>query len=76
MSFCNKKPKSEIYVTLSKHHKQIRRYIKSNLKKTMDINVDKELAQLEPSFQLLQYYRKKVTQFDKEHDDMLNMLHK
>ena len=42
----------------------------------MDINVDKELAQLEPSFQLLQYYRKKVTQFDKEHDDMLNMLHK
>ena len=38
----------------------------------MDIpSVNKRLGQLRPSRELLEYYRKKIAEFDGEHEDML-----
>ena len=38
--------------------------------------VHERLGQLRPSRELLEYYRKKVAEFDNEHDDMLKKLQK
>ncbi|XP_071809909.1 coiled-coil domain-containing protein 77-like [Asterias amurensis] len=41
----------------------------------MDIpSVNKRLGQLRPSRELLEYYRKKIAEFDGEHEDMLSRL--
>jgi len=37
-------------------------------------SVNERLGQLRPSRELLEYYRKKVAEFDNEHDEMLKKL--
>ncbi|XP_064117324.1 coiled-coil domain-containing protein 77-like isoform X2 [Macrobrachium nipponense] len=41
-----------------------------------EINVDEELAKLQPSERLLDYYRAKMTKFDKDNRDMRDLIEK
>lgn len=41
-----------------------------------DCNIDEELARLQPSQRLLDFYREKVTKFDDEHYRLLKLVEK
>ncbi|XP_068201348.1 coiled-coil domain-containing protein 77-like isoform X2 [Palaemon carinicauda] len=41
-----------------------------------EINVDEELAKLQPSERLLDYYRAKISKFDKDNQDMRDLIEK